>query len=136
MKKIISALFLMTILLSACTNKKEETRAQFTKGISEFYNNRFESAIGLFTKVVEADPENAEAYYFRGSAWFNMKQYDKAIADLDKAISIQPKYAEAYSTKGDILALLQKHDEACASWRKAQELGKPNLRDKLRRCYS
>jgi len=136
MKKILSAVFLMTILLSACTNKKEETRAQFTKGISEFYSNRFESAVTLLTKVIQADPGHAEAHYFRGSALCNLKQHDKAIADIDKAIAIQPKYAEAYSTKGDILALLQKHDEACACWRKAQELGKPNLRDKLRRCYS
>lgn len=134
MKKL-SCLLILFIVFSSCSDKKKEIRNNFSAGISAFYKSDYNTAIEKLSKVVESDPKHAEAFYYRGSANFNIRQFDKAIADLDMAVKIRPDYADAYSTKGDILNILGKHDEACECWRKAQDLGKPNMFDKVRRCF-
>ncbi len=134
MKSLLKLLIFLSVFSLACKDKKAEIRETYARAVSEFYASRYEVSIALFNEVIAAGPDNAEALYYRGSAYFNLKETDKALADIEEAIRLQPDFAEAHSTKGDIKKLLGKDEEACLCWRKAESLGKPNLRDKLRRC--
>lgn len=134
MKSVLKLLLILSVCILSCTDKKAEIRETYAKAVSEFYASRYEASIVLLDKVIAAGPDNAEALYYRGSANFNLKNTEQALKDIDEAIRLHPAYAEAHSTRGDIKELLGDHEEACACWRKAESLGKPNLRDKLRRC--
>ena len=67
-------------------------------------------AVKPLTKVIEADPQNAEAYRLRGTAYGAMYKTDKSYADLNQAISLNPDDYEAYYT----LALVQRQQEQYA----------------------
>ncbi|RLD87919.1 MAG: hypothetical protein DRJ02_05235, partial [Bacteroidetes bacterium] len=54
--------------------------------------------------------------------------------DYTKAIQIHPKYADAYANRGQIKFYMNDKQGACEDWRMAEQLGKPNIGDKLRGC--
>ena len=109
-------------------------RRQMDKGLEFFYDGKYKEAIAIFDKLILEDSTQYDVYFFRGSSWFNLKEVNKALADFNKAISLNPRFANAYSTRGDIYSYLGKKEEACKDYTLANNLGKPNMRDKLRFC--
>lgn len=73
------------------------------KGIFEFQNGSFESAIADFNKTLELDKDNKIAYFYRGAAYHSMEEYDEAILDYTKAISLDEKMTDAYYNRAKIL---------------------------------
>jgi tetratricopeptide (TPR) repeat protein len=134
MKRVIFTCFIFLLVLGSCNNQKEETKKIFAKAISAFYKNQHSEAKDLFTKCIEAKFNLSESYYYRGSARFNLKDYNGAVEDLSLAIKSDSLNSEAYSTRGDIYAVLGKKEEGCKDWRKAMDLGKPNMGDKVKYC--
>ena len=70
MKKTTITFFLAGILCSA--GLKAQT---LQEGINHLYADRFKSAIGIFEKLVAANPNNIEATYWLGQAYFEMDEY-------------------------------------------------------------
>lgn len=52
------------------------------------------------TRLVQANPKNADAWYRMGLAKYRKEDYDGAIADLTKAIDVDPTKAPAYARRG------------------------------------
>jgi hypothetical protein len=57
-------------------------------------------AIGDFTHVILAQPNNAKAWCMRGVAKLELCAFNSAIADFDKALTLKPDYAAPYAYRG------------------------------------
>lgn len=97
------------------------------------YSN-YEEAEVVLTKAIQYDKNNFEAYYYRGCARVNAQRLKEAIADFDKAVELKPDYADAYFNLGRTYYIMQDEDKACEYYKLAQQYGRPNLDDYLRRC--
>lgn len=122
------------LFLTSCENPNK-SRAYMDEGSKQLlrYSN-FDEAEKLLTKAIRYDKQNYEAYYYRGCTRINAKQYQGAIADLEKAVELKPDYADAYFNLGKTYYLMNDADKACEYYKLADQYGRPNLEDYLRRC--
>ena len=97
------------------------------------YSN-YEEAEVVLTKAIKYDKNNFEAYYYRGCARVNAQRLKEAISDFDKAVELKPDFADAYFNLGRTYYIMQDEDKACEYYKLAQQYGRPNLDDYLRRC--
>lgn len=96
--------------------------------------SKYEEAEETLTKAIRYDKHNVEAYYYRGCAKVNSKKYKEAIEDFEKAIEIKPDYADAYFNIGRTYFLMNDEEKACEYYKLADQYGRPNLEDYLKRC--
>jgi predicted O-linked N-acetylglucosamine transferase (SPINDLY family) len=87
-----------------------------------------ETAIELYSRAVNLNPEHSLAYYKRGNLLKDRNQLEAALASFDKAVELDPAYANAFCNRGVVLGLLNRPDEALASYDRAIAL---NPRDAL-----
>lgn len=129
---ILSALMLFA--LSGCENPtKSRLYTEEGSKLLLRYSN-YEEAEVVLTKAIQYDKNNFEAYYYRGCARVNAQRLKEAIADFDKAVELKPDYADAYFNLGRTYYIMQDEDKACEYYKLAQQYGRPNLDDYLRRC--
>lgn len=57
------------------------------EGMNHLYADRFKSAIGVFEKLLAANPNNIEATYWLGQTYFDMDENAKARQLYDKALT-------------------------------------------------
>ena len=129
---IFAALF--ALFLTSCENPNK-SRAFMDEGSKQLlrYSN-FDEAEKLLTKAIRYDKQNYEAYYYRGCTRINAQQYQGAIADFEAAIALKPDYADAYFNLGKTYYLIHEEDKACEYYKLADQYGRPNLEDYLKRC--
>jgi len=135
--KNTNILFLLILLptLFSCTSKTEQAKQFFSEGIDKTYKGDFESALKDFDKAIELKADYSEAYYQRGNVKFNLRNYNEAIMDYNKAIEINPDYADAYVNRGNTVSIIEHNPIAgCEDWKKARDLGKHNLGEKIKFC--
>lgn len=53
-------------------------------------------AINHYTKVLEANPSDAQAYYNRANAYYDTSAYQQALKDYTSAIQLEPNRSELY----------------------------------------
>ena len=124
----------MLFALSGCENPtKSRLYTEEGSKLLLRYSN-YEEAEVVLTKAIQYDKNNFEAYYYRGCARVNAQRLKEAIADFDKAVELKPDYADAYFNLGRTYYIMQDEDKACEYYKLAQQYGRPNLDDYLRRC--
>ncbi len=133
MKKIF-LLFCICPVFLACTSKHEKAVELNKKGIRNIYERHTEEALADFNNAIKLDPLYDQPYYYRGNLKFGAADYQGALADYSKAIELNAGFAEAYANRGNLYEAINRRDKACEDWVKADELGKPNLEDKLEHC--
>jgi len=89
--KIIIKIFLIALLFCNANIYAQKDYKNYYKGISEFYNNNYESSINYFTVEINTDSEDYLNYLARGNAYFNNNQYNEAITDYKKAQKLKPE---------------------------------------------
>lgn len=124
----------LSLLLIACTSKKEKAEQYNKSGIKKMFILQYKEAMEDFNLAIELDPLYDQPYYYRGNLKYSAQDYQGALADYSKAIEVNPGFADAYTNRGNLYQALNQLEKACADWQKAHELGRPNLRDKLRFC--
>ena len=135
MKKLALILTaVIALFLTSCENPNK-SRAYMDEGSKQLlrYSN-YEEAERLLTKAIRFDKTNYEAYYYRGCTRINAQKYQGAIADFEDAIALKPDYADAYFNLGKTYYLMHDEDNACENFKLADQYGRPNLEDYLRRC--
>ena len=129
---ILSVLF--ALFLTSCENPNK-SRAYMDEGSKMLLRySDYEEAEKLLTKAIKYDKSNYEAYYYRGCARINAKKYQEAIEDLEKAVELKTDYADAYFNMGRTYYLMNDEDKACEYYKLADQYGRPNLEDYLKRC--
>ena len=88
---------------------------------------QFQRALDDIVKAIEMNP--TDLTYQAEHAVVNLRVggYEEAIQILDNILKADPKYAEAYRLLGLCQIQLKKTDEACGNFKKAKELGDPNV---------
>ncbi len=74
----------------------------YTQGLALLDQNRFDSAIVKFDKVINIDPNYKEAHFNLGVAYFNLHNDTYAANAVNKALVIDPEYEEALRLLGAI----------------------------------
>jgi len=125
---------LCTLFLTGCENPAK-SRLYTEKGSEQLLRYcDYKGAEETLTEAIKYDKGNFEAYYYRGCARTNAMKFDDAIADFEKAIELKPDYADAYFNLGLTYHLKLDEDRACEYYKLAEQYGRPNLEDYLRRC--
>jgi tetratricopeptide (TPR) repeat protein len=92
-----------------------------------FYElRRYKEAIGEFSKVLAAEPDNARVYEQRAVSYFHVKDIDKALADSTRLLQLEPKNSVAYWAHGQALASMNKQSEAIKDLTEAIRLDPQN----------
>lgn len=88
---------------------------------------QFQRALDDIVKAIEMNP--TDLTYQAEHAVVNLRvgRYEEAIQILNNILKADPKYAEAYRLLGLCQIQLKKTDEACGNFKKAKELGDPNV---------
>ncbi len=81
-----------------------------------------ESAVALFEKALEVNPDNAEAHTLLGGLLTDLRRTAAAREHLERALALRPDDPSVHYNLGNTLAAEQRYDEAIASWRRAVEL--------------
>lgn len=135
MKRLI--FLLSTVLLMAmmgCENPAK-SRLYTEEGSKQLLRySDYKKAEETLTKAIKYDKNNFEAYYYRGCAKVNAMKYQEAIEDFLKAVELKPDYADAYFNLGRTYYLIHNEDKACEYYKLADQYGRPNLEDYLKRC--
>lgn len=90
----------------------------------------FNEAVKATTRILEANPDDAQALLYRAQAQAHWKQDpEAALADADRALELDPDLIEAYEPRILALLELERHSEAAASLeeagRRMREAGAP-----------
>ncbi|MEZ4887666.1 MAG: caspase family protein [Chitinophagales bacterium] len=95
MKNLLAILFILLMGLSA------NAQNIYQQGLDAYNNEKYDLAIELLTKVIDANEESVDlAYNFRGEAYQIIGDNEKAFSDYDKAIEVNPDYAMPYQNRG------------------------------------
>ena len=88
---------------------------------------QFQRALDDIVKAIEMNP--TDLTYQAEHAVVNLRvgRYEEVIQILNNILKADPKYAEAYRLLGLCQIQLKKTDEACGNFKKAKELGDPNV---------
>ncbi len=132
--RILSTLFIFSLLLSSCQDKKKASFDKVREGVRMVYKNDNAGARQLFDEAIELDPQNAEAWYQRGNTYTDIGDFDQALSDYNEAIRLKPTYADAYFNRGLVKKYMGNDDGACADFRQSHNLGKENIVDYFKHC--
>lgn len=80
-----------------------EYKLYLDKGIEDFYNGRFRSAVENLNQAVRLNKDCAVIYFYRAAAYQSIEEYDEAMLDYTKAISLNPKMTDAYYNRAKII---------------------------------
>ena len=102
-------------------------------GKAEYHRGNYESAIYLFTKGLELNPDNHYIYNDRGLCYLAVGDTDKAISDFSEAIVLEPDFAKAYYNRGLAYFEAKEYENAIANYTTA--IGLLDDPDKLIDAY-
>ncbi|UPT68670.1 MAG: tetratricopeptide repeat protein [Sphingobacteriales bacterium JAD_PAG50586_3] len=80
----------------------KQAKLNFDKGISEYNNNNFPSALGYVNKAIAFDSTKYYYYMSKAEIESNMNLYDEAINNINKAIILNNKNSLSHLIKGRI----------------------------------
>ena len=126
-------------LLNEKTDKKEENISRvspFVQGtiddmllraIQAHNEGRLAEAVEIYSKIIEAVPENqkniiAVISKHRGMAYFAMNQFEKSLNDFETSIQNDPKAYRSYYYKGIVYSVQKKYDMAIECFTKSLEI--------------
>ena len=126
--------FFAFLAMTGCENPAK-SRLYTEEGSKQLLRySDFKKAEETLTKAIKYDKNNFEAYYYRGCAKVNAMKYQDAIEDFLKAVELKPDYADAYFNLGRTYYMIHDEDKACEYYKLANQYGRPNLEDYLKRC--
>jgi tetratricopeptide (TPR) repeat protein len=102
---IVSLLMLLAVPPALAV---EESEILVSRGLVEFHQRDYPSALKSFDGAVKADPVNVEARHFRAMTWARLGDLDEAIFDLLVVLELKPDFYEAALQLG--VARLQQGD--------------------------
>lgn len=82
----------------------------------------YQSAIALYTEIIEIDKNNPELYALRGRCYYLFKKYRHAIKDFDTAIAMKPNVPTTLFFRARAYEHLDELDKALEDYKKSGEL--------------
>jgi tetratricopeptide (TPR) repeat protein len=132
--KTFVLLFAAVCLLSSCTSPKEKALGFLKSGKVKINKNDLKGGLADLDKALENDPLLDQAWFWRANTKYNLRDVTGALSDYNECIRVNPGCADAYCNRGELKSGQGDKEGACADWKKAKELGKENMRDRLQGC--
>ena len=107
---------------SSTANAKPKADPNYVTAEKYVKIERYQDAIPLLQKVVDADPTNADAFNYLGYSHRKLGKFDAALAYYGKAIEIEPDYAAVRQYLGEAYVQLGKTDDAKAQLAKIKDI--------------
>ena len=107
-------------------NEIKDLEDLFDEGLNRFNADKYGDAIGIFSKVLDLNPEHSDALYYRAISWMNQKNFDRAIADFTQAVNQDPNDADAWIGRGEVWQRKGDVKHALDDFKKALELDPDN----------
>lgn len=105
---------------------KEQAINYKDQGNQFFHDKDYGSAIFMYSKAINNDPENATFYSNRSAAFTSLDFPGPALEDANKAIQIMPNYIKAYTRKAHCYFDLGEYMKAYESYEEALAIDKNN----------
>ena len=127
MVAVVLSLGLVSVAMAASTSSTstQPKASNFERGVKAVESAKYKKASKLFSKVVAAEPDNADAWNYLGFSSRNLKKFDQALSAYQKALAIDPEHrganeylGELYLQTGDLARAkerLVKLDDICPS---------------------
>ena len=100
----------------------EEIEEQLIEGMDQGMKGDYQTAIQIFSRLIQSYPHYADAYYNRGIAKAKLGDKQGAIADYNQAIKIDTNLAEVYEERGKLWLELKDKNQAIKDFQKAAQL--------------
>jgi len=81
-----------------------------------------EGALGVYSAIIEDDPDEPAAYNNRGRLYFERGRLEDASADFEAAIALDPGYSTPYFNRGNLRAARGDVDGGADDIRRAAKL--------------
>ena len=103
----------------AKTGKNANIQQLVMSGVTHHQAGRLAEAEVLYTRAIEASPQNADALYLRGSLFYQTGRCDAAVNELNRAVQLNPKNSNALNNLGLALQEQGKQTEAIERYTEA-----------------
>ena len=121
-----AVLFLAVSILSTVVSFAQDTADLLQQGNQALKNQDYQTAIGVFTRILEREPDNGQAVYNRAVCYLATNQTDKAFDGLNTAIGLNSNYAPAYLNRGAIYVQKKEFAGAISDFTRVIELDGKN----------
>lgn len=105
---------------------RPEVDARLQDGMVEMQRGALESAVAIFTEVIDMAPDFAEGYNKRATTYYLMQEYEQSIRDCDQTIALNPIHFGALSGAGLNYLGLHEPRKALEYFERAVEVN-PNM---------
>ena len=79
-------------------------------------------AYGVFSKIIEVEPDWAEAWNKRATTLFLMNEYESSLADIKITLFLEPRHFGALSGQALNYIELREYEKAIKSYRDVQKI--------------
>lgn len=117
----LSLVVLVWASAAAATVDPEHYDLNLAKGLVAFGEGRYESAVSLFSKALEAKPGDPEATYYLGQSLVRAKKYEAAEEVFRKLLEAEPASGRALLGLGIVRYNRDQYAEALASLAAAEK---------------
>jgi len=90
MRKLISLIFCITILLVQFSVAQTEEQATFQSANEAFSQKKYDQAIQLYESILNKNIESPELYFNLGNCFFQKKEWGKTILNYERALLLDP----------------------------------------------
>ncbi len=95
---------------------------QMQRGLWLMRTGKLEQAAGLFTRIIEADPQFSEAWNKRATVYFQLGRMAESKADIARTLALEDSHFGALSGLGMVEIHLGRPEAALAAFRAAAEI--------------
>lgn len=131
MRYTLTAILLLPLLPAhaqyLADNRLPDPTVELYKGGERAYRSGdYETAVLMFSRVIEIDADHTNALLQRGFCHSIRKEYQQAIEDFTAVIALKPDHSWAYTSRGSAYSKMGRHVEARADFDKVLELDPGN----------
>lgn len=111
-------------LYSHCINKHPHPKIYYERGLLNFHQGKYFTALSDISNYIKSSPEDAEnfiasMYYKAGEIYSELGHYEQAISSLSKAINLDPANNELYLERASSYFQLGLFDQALEDYLKS-----------------
>ena len=90
-------------------------------------NGNYIRAYGIFSKIIEKDPNWAEAWNRRATSLYFMGKYKKSLRDIEMVLKLESRHFGALIGKGQLYMEMKDYEKAYNSYLEASYINPMNM---------
>ncbi|PSB28428.1 tetratricopeptide repeat protein [Stenomitos frigidus] len=101
------------------------------KALYEIKQGNYDTAIALFSLLIDRNPQSVNDYNNRGLLYFQNGQFVYALADYNTALQLNPRLAKVYNNRANCHASMGRPMEALFDYETALDLNPANTHARI-----